>query len=320
MQDELFDQIRERCRAVAGAAQFVRIVPDRIDAYAHQIGSLATAPTYDESLHFRGSAEDTVAYLMTLDSVNFGSGYFPHLAKRPGISGYGTVALSLTDRFRADGPIQPDELAQMTTHGCARIFGQDVSVPAMAELMSLFARAWNDLGRDLLDRFHGSFTALVDAAGGSAARLVAQLDHQPLFHDVAVYRGADVPFYKRAQILVSDLALALDGRDWGRFRDLESLTIFADNVVPHVLRVDELLAYDPRLAIRIERGDLVPAGTEEEVEIRACAVHAVELIVARLRVSGRDVSARDLDIALWNRGRGALYKTAPRHRTRTPFY
>ena len=42
----------------------------------------------------------------------------------------------------------------------------------------------------------------------------------------------------------SDLALA----GIVRFRDLDRLTIFADNLVPHVLRCDGVLVYDPRLA------------------------------------------------------------------------
>ena len=326
MESYLFDRIRERCREVAGQARFVRIVSDAIEGYAQAIAPLTVeAACYDESLHFRGSPEDTVAYIVTLDAVNFGSGYFPHIAKRPGCSGYGTIAQSLTDRFRAKGPLAADELARMTSTDCARWFGQDASDPAVAELMALFARAWNDLGRDLLERFGGSFTALVESADGAASRLVASIERQPLFRDVWMYRSAEVPFYKRAQILASDLSLALDDTGWGRFGDLDSLTIFADNLVPHVLRLDGILSYDADLALRIERGELLLAGSAAEVEIRACALHAVELIVASLRARsfarcGAAVTARDLDIVLWNRGRSAEYKAAPRHRTRTTSY
>ena len=56
--------------------------------------------------------------------------------------------------------------------------------------------------------------------------------------------------------------------------------MFADNLVPHVLRLDGVLWFDPELVARIERGELIEHGSPEEVEIRACAVHAVELIVA----------------------------------------
>jgi len=321
MDDGVFDRIRRRCRDVADQAQRVRIVESAIAEYARVLASLSLeTPAYDDVLHFRGRPEDTVTYLVALDAVNFGSGYFPLLAKRPGHSGYGTIALALAERFRAHRPLDVGDLVECSAADCARLFGQDLSVAPIAELMELFAKAWRDLGHDLLERFGGSFSALVESAEGSAAALVRLLDRQPLFHDVATYYGIEVPFYKRAQILASDLALAFGGRGWGEFHDLDLLTIFADNLVPHVLRCDGILTYDGALARRIERGELLPSGSEEEVEIRACAVDAVERIALEIRRAGRPVTSRELDIALWNRGQSPRYKEAPRHRTRTAFY
>ncbi|MCX5833911.1 MAG: hypothetical protein NTV99_05285, partial [Deltaproteobacteria bacterium] len=114
---------------------------------------------------------------------------------------------------------------------------------------------------------------------------------------------------------------AFGGDGWGRFDDLDRLTIFADNLVPHVLRVDKILAYDVHLASRIDREELIPAHSQEEIEIRACSVHAVELMVQALRESGENVTAMNLDYLLWNRGQEPYYKNiGPRHRTRTVFY
>lgn len=48
-----------------------------------------------------------------------------------------------------------------------------------------------------------------------------------------------------------------------QFADLDRLTIFADNVVPHVLRVEGVLRYSEALAARIDRGDPLPPGGEE---------------------------------------------------------
>src|SRR5205807_320615 len=101
-----------------------------------------------------------------------------------------------------------------------------------------------------------AFEAIAEA-DGSAERLAEQLaGGMPLFDD----RG----FWKRAQIVSNDLALA----GAAEFRDLDKLTIFADNLVPHVLRVDRVLVYDPDLAARIDRGELLEPGAEER-EIRA---------------------------------------------------
>jgi hypothetical protein len=186
--------------------------------------------------------------------------------------------------------------------------------------MALFAQALNDLGAWLGRRFDDDPRGPIADAGHSAARLVELVSEMPFYRDVSSYRGHEVPLYKRAQILVTDLAIAFDGQGPGSFHDLDRLTIFADNVVPHVLRVDGLLVYDDELLARIERGELIPAGSVEEIEIRAVALHAVERIVEELHASGVQITPRELDYLLWNRGAGTAYKARPRHRTRTVFY
>ena len=315
------ERVRSGCRAVADSARHVRINHDLITDYALSLlPALVEGPKLDQVTHYVGHGNDTVAFILTLDAINFGSGYFPHLHKRPGMSGYFTIASSLSDLFNASGPLSADQLQELGAEDCAEVFGQDMSDPVIAELMGLFSRALNDLGSYLIRRFHGSFTELVEEAAHSASRLVDILCGMPLFRDEERYRGIDVPFYKRAQITVSDLALAFEEGGYGEFHDLDRLTIFADNMVPHVLRMDGILSYDEDLLTRIEREELIPAGSEEEIEIRACAVHAAELIVRAINETGEEVTAQQLDNALWNRGQSAEYKGVPRHRTRSAFY
>lgn len=143
----------------------------------------------------------------------------------------------------------------------------------------------------------------------------------PFYKDVEHYGDMEVHFYKRAQLTATDLSLALNGEGLGTFRDLNELTIFADNLVPHVLRIDGVLLYEEDLERRIDSGELILPGSEEEVEIRACAVHAVEFMAKALQESGYDVTPHGLDYLLWNRGQQPYYKKIkPRHRTRNVFY
>lgn len=315
------DEIRSGCAAVAELAEFVRINDARIGDYAATLPlDGAASPDLDADRHFIGNEADTVAFFLTLDAINFGSGYFPHLRKRPGMSGYFTVASSLTDHFRAHGPISAQGLASITAEDCTEIFDQKDADAIVQELMALFAKALNDLGNCLLDRFDGGFSNLIRAAGGSAETLVRILAEMPFFNDIHPYKGIRAPFFKRAQLTAADLSIALDGKGLGRFHNLDRLTIFADNLVPHVLRVDGILTYDDDLLRRIDSGKCIPAGADEEIEIRACALHAVESIKASLHASGHFVSAQGLDYVLWNRGQQPEYKAIPRHRTRCVYY
>ena len=321
MNDNLFTQVRQACKAVAEQARYVHINAERLPAYAASLPlERIEKPAHDPASHYLGHGDETVAFFFTLDAINFGSGYFPVLRKRPGLSGYFTIATSLKERFEAHGPLSAQELAALTAQDCARLFGQESCNVPVAELMAHFATALNDLGRYLLQAFEGEFTALVEAAGASAERLAGLLVEMPYFQDVAPYHGLQVPFYKRAQIASADLWIAFGGQGPGRFDDIAQLTIFADNLVPHVLRHDGLLAYHESLAARIDGQELIAAGSEEETEIRACALHAVELLSAELRRQGHDVPPMKLDGLLWNRGHDPFYKARPRHRTRTVYY
>jgi hypothetical protein len=295
----LCEEVRRSSAAVAEAARWGRIDPDGLDRVVGEWsaeGPGATTQQLDPERHYlEGGRGEVAAYLLTLDAINFGSGWFPTLRKRPGCSGYYTVASGLADEFRANGPWSGEELRAMEAERVARVLGQK----AGHELMALYAEALRQLGE-----FLGGRTALevIDATEASAERLAGVLREMPFFDD----RG----FWKRAQIAANDLALA----GIADFDDLDRLTIFADNVVPHVLRLDGVLAYDGRLAMQIDAEKLLPPG-EQEREIRACAVHACELVADRL-----GVPPRVLDVWLWDRGQHPDYKRRPRHRTRTVYY
>jgi hypothetical protein len=306
----VLEEIRETCAAVAAQASQVQIVASRLEPYADELARAERVPDHDPGRMRLDSVDDTVAFVLALDAINFGSGWFPVLRKRSGMSGYHTIAST----FREHGAPSAEWLASATAASCCALFGQDPDGEG-AELMARFAEAWNQLGRLLLERYDGSATALVATADHSAAALVGLLRDASYFEDRRHYRGIDVAFYKRAQIVAADLHLALDGAGPGRFDDLDRLTIFADNLVPHVLRVDGVLDLDAELGRRIDAGDLLAEGSEEEVELRAGAVHAVELLTS---VTGS--TAADLDNLLWNRGQGPTYKAVPRPRCRTVSY
>ena len=311
----MFDRIRASCQEVARRARQVTIDHDRLAAFAEGFDIHLVPDPYP----FTVDPRHAVDFAVTFNAVNFGSGWHPHLRKVAGRSGSRTMMTRLHERFGARGPLPPDQLAKISPHDCAAIFGQDMA-PPVDELMGLFAQAWRDLGRLLLDRYDGSISGLVQDAGTSAERLVTLLLEMPLYRDIAEYDGIEVPLLKRAQVTAADVSLVSAPGGAGAFDDLQRLTMFPDNLVPHVLRIEGVLVFAPDLVERIQREELIPSGSPEEVEIRACGVHACELIVDALARDGREVTAMALDSALWNHGQGPRYKAVPRHRTRCPYY
>jgi hypothetical protein len=289
------DDIRAACRVTAAGARHVRL-----DLAALEAVQPGPVPPLDPDVHFLdGDPAAVAAYVLTLDAVNFGSGWFADL---PGV-GYESVARALSDRWRADGPLGNAELRAFDAPAVAVLLGRPdlLERPAGVELLDLYAAALRELGAWLGDR---TPLELVRDAEPSAERLAATLaDGLPMWRDAG--------FLKRAQIAASDLALA----GVAHFTDLDRLTAFADNVLPQVLRHEGVLQVDRILAARIDRGDLLAPGPAER-ELRACAVHACELLAARLQLT-----PRELDNVLWTRGQRPEYAGPPLpHRTHTTYY
>jgi hypothetical protein len=278
--------IRDDCRAVLAGARSVRIDPVALASI--EPGAL---PRLDPGDHFLDGPPEAVAtYVLALDAVNFGSGWFAELeAERGAPFGYEVVAAALAAQFRA-GPVALGAL------DVPEVFG----LPRGHALAEHFAVALGELEAFLTGA--GGALAVVAAADGSAERLAAQLSAAlPTWRD---------PLAKRAQLVGSDLVLA----GVADYDDLDALTLFADNLVPHVLRVDGALVLEPALAARLDAGELLAPG-REELELRAASVVAGERLARRL-----GVSERDLDGMLWQRGREPRYADPPAHRCRTTHY
>src|SRR4051794_41148104 len=168
----LCDEVREHCAEVAASARFVTVDMSKLGAIAP-----APPPVLDPERHYlEGSREDVAAYLLALDTINFGSGWFPTLRKRPGCSGYYTVSWALADRFRAHGPWSGDELRRLDPETVAVVLGQE----PRHELMGLYAAALRQLGEwlagrpvcEVLEAAAGALPASPEGAiRGSAERL-----------------------------------------------------------------------------------------------------------------------------------------------------
>jgi hypothetical protein len=288
----------------------VRTEAGAVEAYARTLLDAPPPPAAPAAAdEVGGDRERRAAFAICLGAINFGSGWWPTIRKRAGHSGYFTIAAGLADRFRARGAWPAAELAEISSDEVAGVLAQDPDHPLMAQ----FAASLRDVGERVRADHGGRFAAPVDAADGSAVSLVETLAGWRAFADASTYEEEVVPFFKRAQLVAADV----DRAGVAEMREQERLTAFADNLVPHVLRVDGVLRLEPALADRIDAEELLEHGTPEEVELRAGAVHAVELLCA---ASGGRLWPALADSILWNRGRSPRYKELPRPRCRNTAY
>jgi hypothetical protein len=318
-------EVRESAQWVAEQSRFVRIDMGALARFTEHLSSQEMdVPPWDNFHHFRGSGEETVAYLLVLDTLNFcfwpprGNERWEVEYQGKWFSGYYALALALKKALEAGFPLADSQvLADLSMDALQRI----LSGRGTLQLMDRRIENIRELGKALLENFHGKAHELVASAQESAVALVRILsDRISSFKDVAAYQGRKVFFYKRAQLFAADLHGAFEGKDWGAFHDLEELTAFADYKLPQVLRHVGILEYAKPLAEKVDQSALLEPGSREEVEIRSNTIWAVERLREMLRGKGKDFTSPEIDWLLWNLGQEDRFREKPYHRTISIFY
>ncbi len=136
------------------------------------------------------------------------------------------------------------------------------------------------------------------------------------FDDKASYQGKVIHFYKRAQLLASDLIHVIN-KKLNKDIDYSHLIGCADYKVPQVMRCYGMLEFDDSLASKVDNKIEIKENSEEEVEIRASDLMVIDYIYEKLN---KKYSRMDINDFIWLLGQDKTKMTKPYHRTITSHY
>ena len=143
--------------------------------------------------------------------------------------------------------------------------------------------------------------------------IVSNLDY---FKDVSTYDGEEILFYKRAQLLTSDILHVREKKEQIDV-DYSHLIGCADYKIPQVMRCYGMLEFSDSLADRVDNKVELEEGSKEEVEIRANTLKVIDYIYEKL---DRKYSRMDINDFIWLLGQDKSKMTKPYHRTLTKHY
>lgn len=321
--------VRETSQWVAQQSSHVSIDDSAISSFVARITveeakSICQGGSLDYDGHFVDISrpELTSRYFLVLDAINFC--FFPKVPKVPESKlEYENLSRGLK-RSVEDDPecLNLSALSRMKYDELCNLFGVDC-LPLGDERTRLV----REVASQLLEYHQGSMVDLVMKAESSAVKMVEMITCLfPGFRDHAVYRGRQIFFLKRAQILVADLSWALKDCTGFQFRDLDELTMFPDYRVPVVLRELDILRYSSDLSELVDSKKSLLPGTEYEVEIRCNSIIAVERMKEAIRNAFIDIHPNinpfsiHIDWLLWGIGERDQSRHRPHHRTLTIFY
>lgn len=316
------DDILKSIKFVVDKSKYVKIDSDKVQDFCENVDHkhvkhwIREGPFDLKKLNDK----DLLHFLLVFNSISFsywGNPKWGFEYRGKSFDGSWGMIAALGKAVENNIPIlDPRYLARLSEENFEKISKANIKIPLFNERLKIL----KELGNILIKKFNGDFSNLVKQSGGDAVRLLDLIIMNfPFFEDVSTYKGRKIYFYKRAQLLVSDIYQIFDGEGYGKLKNIQYLTACADYKLPFVLRKLGILSYSHELAKKIDEQIEINLGSEEEIEIRANTILAVELIKKLLKEKIPKVDSIHVNDHLWLLGQNRRFNEFY-HLTRTISY
>jgi hypothetical protein len=257
-----------------------------------------------------GSADETIDFIMTADSVDTAfTDFSTHEKFQVDFAGRhwsdSDALFACMKRAMDNGvPILDGKfLARVTRPEMEKIFAGNIELPMLDEKMAV----WHQVGGVLAEKYDGRFhnfvkscpPRLYDNGAGMVDRLVKEF---PRFNDVSLYDGQTIKFYKLPQLGLWFVYSSLRKTRQFPLEDIQKMTAFADYMVPAALRLMGIMSYSPELEKAINTHQMIARDSPQEIEIRAHCVYACALLceeVNKIRPKDMQIINPQIDARLW---------------------
>ena len=202
------------------------------------------------------------------------------------------------------------------------IFKGNIEMPMMSErldiLLNVGAKLSDDYGGDWINFINAGPKKLYDNGEGLIERLISEF---PRFDDTSQYdEKYNIHFYKLAQLAFWGIHAELAGTGDFYIEDMQSMSAFADYIVPVALEVMKIVEYSEELRNKITNGEIIARDSLEEIEIRSTSLYITAKLTEEInkrRPAEKSIIIPQLDYRLWKQYH-ATHR--PHHLTITTMY
>jgi len=316
------EKILDSLKPIIKNSSVVSINKEKIFELAEKIKEYPI-PNWDNITQFLGEPEETIQYYFFLDSINFcfwnirGKERWTFEKDGEWLNGYSAFSYAIKKAVLKNKKLlDASYLSNITFEEFSKIF------EGKGELLLLEKR--HEIIREnfkiLRDKYAENAANLVRIAENNVNKLIESiLKDFPSFKDWSEFQDQKIYFLKRAQIFISDIYYAFQGKHYGFFKNMEDLTIFADYKLPQLLEAEGVLVYDETLKNKIKNDVLIEKDSLEEIEIRTNTIFACEMLVQQLSKLGRKLTSQNIDWMLWFLAKNTKF-FLPYHKTITTNY
>lgn len=308
---------------VVSQSQYVKINQTKIADFcsnfdSHKIDFWLNESPYD---YYRLADQARLNFIFIFDSINFcywGNPKWTIEYQAKKYDGAWGMIAALGKAIDHHLPILDAQyLSILSRQDLSEILEGNTEIPLFDQRLDIL----RENGKILLAKYDGQFLNVLKQAQGDALSLLDIMTTDfPSYDDSVYYLGQQVFFHKRAQLAICDIYRTYHGQGLGNFSNIDQLTAFADYKIPQSLRKLGILEYNAELATQVDTRTEIPKDSQAEIEIRANALWAVDLIKQNLKTKNPNINAMDIDSYLWLLGQDKSPQDKPYHLTRTIYY
>lgn len=295
---------RETAKFIAKRAKNVKVTDKGVKKVAADLYSSLFRGAYtlslwrEHNLNPGISNEFAINWIFLVNSINFS--YWPDpdqefavTYKQVEYTGYWAICAIINRALNQGIPmVSPEYYSNLSYDQVQRIFRAHKkgkpNEPMELPLLKERANIMKDNGKILVKKFSSNFVTVVVKAKKSARSLLQLIyENFPSFRDECVFNKERVGFYRRAQLLISDIYACHEGKNLGKFDDIDYLTLLVDQRAPQYLHFCNVLSYSLELRKKLKQGEVLKYDDPDVIEMRGVAIHAYELIkreVKRMQV------------------------------------
>ena len=167
---------------------------------------------------------------------------------------------------------------------------------------------------EFLKRYNRPFNEIISGMNNDTELFEFIINSLDYYEDISYYNRHKILFYKRAQLLTSDILHVKEMKDH-EIVDYSHLIGCADYKIPQVMRCYGMIEFSDRLASIVDSKTPLKEGSLEEIEIRANTLKVIDYISKKLNYSRMDIND-----FIWLLGQDKSKMTKPYHRTLTSHY
>lgn len=284
--------------------------------------------TFPKNNEIRKNPDDFIRVTMLINTLNFAFTDFVSSTKYE-IQNEGSVLSDSEAMFfqihktinSGTNLLDGNVMASIKLEQLKKIFTGNIEMPMLQERVEVL----NSVGQTLVDKYECDWINFINdgpkklysGGEGLIERLVTEF---PRFDDSSNYKDINVKLYKLAQLAFWGIHGELSSSNYFKIDDMNSMSAFADYIVPVALNLMKIVSYEEELDVKIKKGVLIERDSNEEIEIRAASIYATakltELINAR-RPEDKFIIIPQLDYRLWKHYHATH---SPHHLTQTIMY